>query len=720
MPDNERELNAKVKISTDKSSVEDTKRNVVDVEQSLRKSEKTAAELAKRFNQMREASERLTRVGMMAGMVGAAITGPLLLGARSYTQQVGMAEATSRRWLSATQRMEQAQIRLGRETAEVIVPYLEKAANLVEDIASFIEQHPEVVKAALVVGAGGAGIGTLAVAAGQLMNVVGSMGSLATMLGAGKAAGGAGGVALGAGAAGAGAVAGGVGLGYLGAKALGYQGGPLDALKEIVGVPSQMAATGLGIVGLGLREIGLIGDDTAQQLGQAVHEFGTWGGVLEKAADKAEEAGKKTEDWLTSRFGTSSQAALEAFVNYEDQNTAARSAALKRGLDSAQRYHRDALSAEQGFQSRRAELIEDFATQQAEAYRDFVTSQQRAVVDYERTRASLIVNYQQQEAQAEAEYYQQRTDQAQDYSLEIQRAEEDHQREMRRLQEDHNYRMQDAVRARDARAVFDEMRSYETTRRRAEEDYRSEASRKSQDYARQVADLEESFSEQRESRLAQFEQQLDDQRAQFEQQQADAEENFQEQQRRAEEQHRKRLSDLERQFRDEQNEKKRQFFQSMLDLRNQYNQERQLRTTEFQLYLDRLAKMSTNASQYYADIERRFMSFMGNLQTIAGGGTPIIAAGRAGVIGMAAGGYAAGIVRTGEAGREFILNAATTRALEQSIGSLTQDKVLKFGGHSEHTIRFEGVPPGISQAGLEQVVREVLTHDIRDYITSRN
>jgi hypothetical protein len=291
---------------------------------------------------------------------------------------------------------------------------------------------------------------------------------------------------------------------------------------------------------------------------------------------------------------------------------------------------------------------------------------------------------------------------------------------MRRLQEDHNFRMEDAIRARDARAVFEEMRSYETTRRRAEEDYRSEASRKSQDYARQMADLEQSFSEQRESRLESFEQQLDDQRAQFEQQQADAEENFKQQQQRAEEQHRKRLSDLDRQFRDEQNEKKRQFFQSMLDLRNQYNQERQIRTNEFQLYLNRLSQMSTNAGQYYAEIERRFMVFMGNLQTISGGGTLTVSAGRAGVIGMAGGGYAAGLVRTGEAGREFILNAATTRALERNMGSLTQEKMLTFGGHSEHTIRFEGVPPGLSQAGLERAVQEVMARDIREYLASRN
>ena len=54
------------------------------------------------------------------------------------------------------------------------------------------------------------------------------------------------------------------------------------------------------------------------------------------------------------------------------------------------------------------------------------------------------------------------------------------------------------------------------------------------------------------------------------------------------------------------------------------------------------------------------------------------------------------------------------------MGPLTQDKMVTFGGRTEHLIKFDGVPSGISQAGLETVVREVLIRDINAYVSSRN
>ena len=48
--------------------------------------------------------------------------------------------------------------------------------------------------------------------------------------------------------------------------------------------------------------------------------------------------------------------------------------------------------------------------------------------------------------------------------------------------------------------------------------------------------------------------------------------------------------------------------------------------------------------------------------------------------GRASGGYASGIIRTGEEGREFVLDAQTTRAAEQMVGgALTQKNVLGGG-----------------------------------------
>ncbi len=52
-------------------------------------------------------------------------------------------------------------------------------------------------------------------------------------------------------------------------------------------------------------------------------------------------------------------------------------------------------------------------------------------------------------------------------------------------------------------------------------------------------------------------------------------------------------------------------------------------------------------------------------------------------------------------------------------GEMIIPREVMFGGSTEHTIRFEGVPPWMNQAGLERVVREVLVSDMMDYVRSR-
>jgi len=58
-------------------------------------------------------------------------------------------------------------------------------------------------------------------------------------------------------------------------------------------------------------------------------------------------------------------------------------------------------------------------------------------------------------------------------------------------------------------------------------------------------------------------------------------------------------------------------------------------------------------------------------------------------LGMQAGGYApSGLYRLGEEGREFVLSAPTTRAMERATGPLTQDKVMSMtSGHFRLDIR---------------------------------
>ncbi len=126
----------------------------------------------------------MSSVGLQAAAAGAAIIAPLALAARAYIQQAGEAESTSRRWNTAMQDIQQSQIRVGRVVAQEILPLLEKAADLAEKIAQFVEDNPDVVKAALAVGGSLVVVGGLVSAVGQIGLFIGGIGQIAAALGA--------------------------------------------------------------------------------------------------------------------------------------------------------------------------------------------------------------------------------------------------------------------------------------------------------------------------------------------------------------------------------------------------------------------------------------------------------------------------------------------------------------------------------------------------------
>ena len=123
-------------------------------------------------------------MGLQVAAAGGAIVAPLALAARAYIQQAGEAESSSRRWNEAMQDIQQSQIQVGRVVAQQILPLLEKAADLSEKIAQFVEDNPDVVKAALAVGGSLVVVGGLVSAVGQIGLFIGGIGQIATTLGA--------------------------------------------------------------------------------------------------------------------------------------------------------------------------------------------------------------------------------------------------------------------------------------------------------------------------------------------------------------------------------------------------------------------------------------------------------------------------------------------------------------------------------------------------------
>jgi hypothetical protein len=168
--------------------------------QVLAKSMKAAAEQA---NRTRERMEKLVQVGNRIAVAGAAMLAPFGIAINKYLESQKAIEAgggkmdeNARRMVELSQRWAASQERVGRVATEIILPYLEKALNLVDKIATFAEQHPDAVKAAFSIGASmvviGGALSTVGTIVSTLATIKGLFAGAGLVSGATSAAGGAG------------------------------------------------------------------------------------------------------------------------------------------------------------------------------------------------------------------------------------------------------------------------------------------------------------------------------------------------------------------------------------------------------------------------------------------------------------------------------------------------------------------------------------------------
>jgi hypothetical protein len=131
------------------------------LDQRLEKLDETASNVYATFDSLEG-----TATGFAAA--GAAVLAPLILSAQKYVDVVGNAEAESREWAATTQRLEKAQVDLGRKATNALNPY----RNALADILTKISQvDPAIIRAGVEIGGvvaliGGAGL--LAAQVGKL------------------------------------------------------------------------------------------------------------------------------------------------------------------------------------------------------------------------------------------------------------------------------------------------------------------------------------------------------------------------------------------------------------------------------------------------------------------------------------------------------------------------------------------------------------------------
>lgn len=455
------ELLAIIRFGVDQVALEQVKRAAEAVEKGLLRDAAAAGEAKQQLTAARMEARKLQQVGTTLGMAGAAIMAPFLLAAREYRQSVGLSEEASRRWTTAQERLKDVQIRVGRETTEILVPLMEKGADLAEKFANLIERNPGLLKGILAVGGGLAAAGTVVTLIAQVQKLIANV----QLLSMGSGVGGMVGKTAGALINPYTGIAAAVGLGAY-ATYSGIAQSQLGQARNMQAAPAQMATT----VAYGLGHI-FGGPELAAKWGKSIGELT---GAIEKVDQATGDLSDTMEDTTAS--------AMEIYLNYV-------------------RAERDAAAE---FEQRRAEMVRSFNQQQAQELADFNRSRQQLMRDFYRS-----------ERQAEAAYYRNRTIAAQRYSVEVQRSEEDHQRRMRRLQQDYAATMEELIAEGDALGMVRATRDYERQRREADEEYQIAARRRSEDFAREMAEQAAQFAAARAQRLADMQQRLIDEREQF-------------------------------------------------------------------------------------------------------------------------------------------------------------------------------------------------------------
>lgn len=434
--------------------------------------------------------------------IGAAITAPLLSFANAYLQSAGKTEVAGQRYQDAMYKFQTAEIRVGRQVTESLVPALETAADLAEKISKYAEDHPEVIQGLIGLGTGASVLGTVGLSVGLLTKSLADIASLAAKLGLGGAAAGGAGTAVtgGATAAAAATIApivvsvlsllAGAGIGkYIGEAV--NQGTVTpnlakgsNVITDIEKTLSTLAGVIGGITTGSVKDGSFANTDRGKEWAIAAERFF---GLIEKS----------TPTMAAATIGAKSFSDKIAELNDNFNNSPQKSQIV------------DAYSQ---YQTQLKNALEQFNQSVIETQNQFAAAVAQENANYQKSVSSAIANYQKASASADAAYYAQREQALADHNKEMKRMAEDHQRKLRELEESHNDRLNSLAADRDAlgiaqenvayaKAVKSENENYDLERKRREEDFKDQLKQMDENYAAQKAERDAALAEQ----LAQLE-----------------------------------------------------------------------------------------------------------------------------------------------------------------------------------------------------------------------
>jgi len=631
----------------------------------------------------------------------------MLMPIDTYVNKMGVAERVSAEWADTQKQVEDSTARIGRSLASSLLPAMQAIADVAERIAEMFEKYPMLSKAAVGLTIGSAILGQLLTVSGTLFTAIAALKYIAPALFGLGQSGGFG--ALISGAIGASAAEIGVGAavgaeaGAAGAAAV--TGASLSAMVSAV-VPI-VIAVGVGAIAvaaykaLSATEFGKernLADAPGQAWALIAKNFGNlfgkefgdrqfmkvakFMGLLDDVADTAERA--------TGKLGPSAEA-IDAYIEY-----------LTQAKELEEQYEQDRLDTVAEYAKQRAKLERDYREDLADIDQEIAearSSSSKSEIEYRKTITQTTRDYQRDDQADLEDYLRRRAKLSRDYNIDVQRAEEDHQRQMRQMQEDHDDRIQQLLFENDAFGILAEMQSYEKERARQEEEYQVDAARRSEDFALRLRDMEEEFAIERQKRAEDFRIRIQEQIKQRQEERAAEIADLMQRRKELQEQHAKDMKELNQ----EEQEK-------LALLERNKNKELQKLTAAFTDNLRAidasLLKEKNIRIAYYEAMSKDLQSWLNSMEGQFQTNLPNYPA-------RQYGGYASGIVRTGEVGYEYVLSHDTTKYMEAAIGGqLTQERIRQGYGTNRASVtvnqnyRFDSSMSADERRWFRQVARQ--------------
>lgn len=656
--------------------------------------------------QIKALNDQLGQISALGLGLGLGISGGIFAGAAKYVKDAKEATDVTRQWEAAQRSLEESGQRVGATLAGQVLPGLQQAAQLAGTASRFVEQHPEVVRAALKFGEvtialSAVGLlvnkgiklytdvqtllfGSEQIAAARLQDLAANKQLAAARLQAGLngvetpqlpggvGAGGSFGKIAGTIALTATSVIIGSELGTILGNKIGEaitDGRTGLAGKGNFGVGDAVVGTGMlfqtpAFLALkGLNELGVVSDKTVEKFRENVTALDRFAAGLlgankilnvikNTASDGAERGGRApTIDSGTTRVSTETlQQALRIYEDYRDAD-------LKLVQDhyaDRDRIISGALQAEQAENAQYAASVSKARAQTAssliKAAADFARANEQAEIQNNQRRAQIV----------------------RDGGEEVERIEAQLQERLRKLNQDHADRTADLIAARDALGLVKEQRRYDREHDEEIRNTNQEIAQRRRDIAQRLDDLQQSYVQERDQRLADYEARVAEIKAEGAQRLTELAQQHQAEIRKIQEQKVARLRELDNQFVEERKRRYNQFLQQLRDLDAGLLGEKKLR----EAYQARMLQ----------DLETFLNTYRARLATLGGTGTTGGTTGSRAFGGYATyGNYLLGDRPGGGPGdREYVIPGDTTRMLERLIGGqITPERLMSaaiYGG----------------------------------------